>query len=233
MFPLLIIIVIVLFCLVYLAKGSLSFNKRTSIFMNMVKKIEYFLDCSSPWTYLSFRGILELSKLKNFEIVWKPILVGGIFNTTNPSVYESRKNPVIEKLNYSQKDMKDWELVRNITINWPKIFPINSVKAMRGAFYFLDKGGIEDYLESVFSAYWTKGQDISSNDFLAVLIKELGGSPEEFLEFIGTDETKARLIANTQELMDRGGFGSPTFFIDEKDMYFGNDRLQLIEKALD
>lgn len=201
--------------------------------MNMVKKIEYFLDCSSPWTYLSFRGILELSQLKNFEIVWKPILVGGIFNTTNPSVYESRKNPVIEKLNYSQKDMKDWERVRNITINWPKIFPINSVKAMRGAFYFLDKGGIEDYLESVFSAYWTKGQDISSDDFLAMLIKELGGSPAEFLEFIGTDETKARLIANTQELMDRGGFGSPTFFIDEKDMYFGNDRLQLIEKALD
>ena len=201
--------------------------------MDMVKKIEYFLDCSSPWTYLSFRGILELSQLKKFEIVWKPILVGGIFNTTNPSVYESRKNPVVEKLNYSQKDMKDWERVRNITINWPKIFPINSVKAMRGAFYFLDKGGIEDYLESVFSAYWTKGQDISSNDFLAVLIKELGGSPEEFLEFIGTDETKARLIANTQELMDRGGFGSPTFFIDEKDMYFGNDRLQLIEKALD
>ena len=201
--------------------------------MDMVKKIEYFLDCSSPWTYLSFRGILELSQLKKFEIVWKPILVGGIFNTTNPSVYESRKNPVVEKLNYSQKDMKDWERVRNITINWPKIFPINSVKAMRGAFYFLDKGGIEDYLESVFSAYWTKGQDISSDDFLAMLIKELGGSPAEFLEFIGTDETKARLIANTQELMDRGGFGSPTFFIDEKDMYFGNDRLQLIEKALD
>ena len=199
----------------------------------MVKKIEYFLDCSSPWTYLSFRGILELSQLKKFEIVWKPILVGGIFNTTNPSVYESRKNPVVEKLNYSQKDMKDWERVRNITINWPKIFPINSVKAMRGAFYFLDNGGIEDYLESVFSAYWTKGQDISSDDFLAILIKELGGSPEDFLEFIGTDETKARLIANTQELMDRGGFGSPTFFINEKDMYFGNDRLQLIEQALD
>ena len=198
----------------------------------MVKKIEYFLDCSSPWTYLSFRGILELSQLKKFEIVWKPILVGGIFNTTNPSVYESRKNPVIEKLNYSQKDMKDWERVRNITINWPKIFPINSVKAMRGAFYFLDNGGIEDYLESVFSAYWTKGQDISSDDFLAILIKELGGSPEDFLEFIGTDETKARLIANTQELMDRGGFGSPTFFIDEKDMYFGNDRIQLIENKL-
>ena len=66
-----------------------------------MKKIEYYLDCSSPWTYLSFRGILELRKDKKFEIVWKPILVGGIFNSTNPSVYETRKNPVKEKLEYS------------------------------------------------------------------------------------------------------------------------------------
>ena len=70
-----------------------------------MKKIEYYLDCSSPWTYLSFRGILELRKNREFEIIWKPILVGGIFNSTNPSVYESRKNPVKEKLEYSQKDM--------------------------------------------------------------------------------------------------------------------------------
>ena len=56
----------------------------------MKKKLEYFFDCSSPWTYLSFRGILNLAKQKEFEIIWKPILVGGIFNSTNPSVYESR-----------------------------------------------------------------------------------------------------------------------------------------------
>ena len=58
-----------------------------------MKEIEYYLDCSSPWTYLSFEGILELSKRKEFEIVWKPILVGGVFNSINPSVYENRKNP--------------------------------------------------------------------------------------------------------------------------------------------
>ena len=104
-----------------------------------MKKIEYYLDCSSPWTYLSFRGILDLQRKKDFEIVWKPILVGGIFNSINPSVYESRKNPVKEKAAYSQKDLKDWSELRGITINWPKIFPVNSVKAMRGAFYFIDK----------------------------------------------------------------------------------------------
>ena len=62
-----------------------------------------------------------LKKTKDFDIIWKPILVGGIFNSINPSVYESRKNPVKEKLDYSQKDMNDWTKLRGIEINWPKI----------------------------------------------------------------------------------------------------------------
>jgi len=199
----------------------------------MSRKLEYFFDCSSPWTYLSFRGILELRKNKEFEIIWKPILVGGIFNSTNPSVYESRKNPVKEKLEYSQKDMADWAAERNIQFNWPKIFPINSVKSMRGSFYFLDKNqNIEEYLEKVFKAYWTEGKDISSNDCLKDIVTSLSASADDFIEFIDLPETKKRLVDNTQELMDRNGFGSPTFFLDTDDMYFGNDRIQLIENKL-
>lgn len=199
----------------------------------MSRKLEYFFDCSSPWTYLSFRGILELRKNKEFEIIWKPILVGGIFNSTNPSVYESRKNPVKEKLEYSQKDMADWAAERNIQFNWPKIFPINSVKSMRGSFYFLDKNqNIEEYLEKVFKAYWTEGKDISSNDCLKDIVTSLSASADDFMEFIDLPETKKRLVDNTQELMDRNGFGSPTFFLDTEDMYFGNDRIQLIGNKL-
>ena len=197
-----------------------------------MKEIEYFLDCSSPWTYLSFRGILELEKKKEFKIVWKPILVGGIFNSINPSVYETRKNPVKEKMDYSQKDLQDWAALRDININWPKIFPINSVKAMRGAFYFIDKAGIEGYLESIFQSYWTNGKDISDIKTLLEIAESSGAIPKEFLDFIDSSEAKQRLIQNTQELMDRGGFGSPTFFIDNTDMYFGNDRIQLIESVL-
>ena len=199
----------------------------------MTRQIEYFLDCSSPWTYLSFKGIIDLKKVKDFEIVWKPILVGGIFNSINPSVYESRKHPVKEKLEYSQKDMADWAKLRGIEFNWPKIFPINSVKAMRGAFYFLDHSkDIEAYLNSIFKAYWTDGSDISDDQFLKELTDSHEVSSGEFLNFINLPETKARLIENTQELMTRGGFGSPTFFVNEEDMYFGNDRIQLIEKLL-
>ena len=198
----------------------------------MSNKVEYFLDCSSPWTYLSFKGIQELSKRKSFEIIWKPILVGGIFNTINPSVYESRQNPIKEKLVYSQKDLDDWSKSRGLNITMPKVFPVKSVKAMRGSFFFQDAGKIEDYLEAVFYAYWTEGKDISEDDVLKSIVDQLDGSAEEYFDFIKTPEAKERLISNTQELMDRGGFGSPTFFLNEDDMYFGNDRIQLLEEKL-
>ena len=198
----------------------------------MSNKVEYFLDCSSPWTYLSFRGMQELSKQKSFEIIWKPILVGGIFNTINPSVYESRQNPIKEKLVYSQKDLDDWSKSRGLDITMPKIFPVNSVKAMRGAFFFQDAGKIEDYLEAVFYAYWTEGKDISDDNILKSIVDQLNSSAEEYFDFIKTPEAKERLISNTQELMDRGGFGSPTFFLNKDDMYFGNDRIQLLEEKL-
>lgn len=198
----------------------------------MSNKIEYFLDCSSPWTYLSFRGMQELSKRKSFEIIWKPILVGGIFNTINPSVYESRQNPIKEKLVYSQKDLDDWSKSRGLDITMPKIFPVNSVKAMRGSFFFQDADKIEDYLEAVFYAYWIEGKDISDDNILKSIVDQLNSSVEEYFDFIKTPEAKERLISNTQELMDRGGFGSPTFFLNKDDMYFGNDRIQLLEEKL-
>ena len=198
----------------------------------MSNKVEYFLDCSSPWTYLSFKGIQELSKRKSFEIIWKPILVGGIFNTINPSVYESRQNPIKEKLVYSQKDLEDWSKLRGLDITMPKVFPVNSVKAMRGSFFFQDAGKIEDYLEAVFYAYWTEGKDISDDKILKSIVDQLNSSAEEYFDFIKTPEAKERLISNTQELMDRGGFGSPTFFLNKDDMYFGNDRIQLLEEKL-
>ena len=195
-----------------------------------MREIEYYFDCSSPWTYLSFKGILELSNRYEFDIIWKPILVGGVFNSNNPSVYESRKNPVKEKSIYSQKDLSDWAKIRGIEINWPKIFPVNSVKAMRGSFYALQESQIEEYVELVFNSYWSKGKDISSIEVLLDLIKNLNWDANSFIRYIEEQSTKKMLMDNTQELIDRGGFGSPTFFVNKEDIFFGNDRLYLIEE---
>jgi len=198
----------------------------------MTNKLEFFYDCSSPWTYLAFEGIEPLSKRQNYQLIWKPILVGGIFNLTNPSVYESRSNPVKEKLAYSQKDMKDWSKVRGVEFNWPDIFPINSVKAMRGSFFAINEGLVVEYSREVFRSYWTDGKDISNTDVLSEIVESLGMDAVKFLEFIDEDKTKEALKKNTQELIERGGFGSPTIYLNETDMYFGNDRLHLIEELI-
>ena len=198
----------------------------------MTNKLEFFYDCSSPWTYLAFEGIEPLSKRQNYQLIWKPILVGGIFNLTNPSVYESRSNPVKEKLAYSQKDMKDWSKVRGVEFNWPDIFPINSVKAMRGSFFAINEGLVIEYSREVFRSYWTDGKDISNTDVLSEIVESLGMDAVKFLEFIDEDKTKEALKKNTQELIERGGFGSPTIYLNETDMYFGNDRLHLIEELI-
>ena len=195
-------------------------------------RLEFFFDCSSPWTYLAFKEIENLCSRLNLELVWRPILVGGIFNTINPSVYESRSNPVKPKATYSQKDLKDWSSIRGIKVNWPDIFPVNSVKAMRGVFFALDKNEVSKYVESVFYSYWTKNLDISLDEVMTEIVEGLGWDSEEFISFINLDSTKESLKINTEELAKRGGFGSPTMFINKDNMFFGNDRLSLIDELL-
>ena len=201
--------------------------------MNNTKgKLEFFFDCSSPWTYLAFKEIENLCSRLNLELVWKPILVGGIFNTINPSVYESRSNPVKPKASYSQKDLNDWSLIRGITVNWPDVFPVNSVKAMRGVFFALERNKVSEYVELVFYSYWTNNLDISLDKVLAKIVEELAWSSDKFISYINLESTKEALKLNTEELAKRGGFGSPTMFIDGENMFFGNDRLNLIEELL-
>jgi len=199
---------------------------------NTKSKLEFFFDCSSPWTYLAFKEIENLCSRLNLELVWKPILVGGIFNTINPSVYESRSNPVKPKASYSQKDLNDWSLIRGITVNWPDVFPVNSVKAMRGVFFALERNKVSEYAELVFYSYWTNNLDISLDKVLAKIVEELGWSSDKFISYINLESTKEALKLNTEELAKRGGFGSPTMFVDDKNMFFGNDRLNLIEELL-
>lgn len=195
-------------------------------------RIECFFDCSSPWTWLGFEGLLELAEYHEFEIHWRPFLVGGVFNSVNPGVYEQRRAPVPAKAAYAAKDLADWAAFRGLRIGQPEVFPVNSVKAMRGAFQADREGLLVPYARSVFQTYWTDLQDISREDVLVRVVESVGLDRQAYLDWIGSDEARQALRENTDELIARGGFGSPTFFVDGDDMYFGNDRLPLIERRL-
>ncbi|MCC5871006.1 MAG: 2-hydroxychromene-2-carboxylate isomerase [Gammaproteobacteria bacterium] len=195
-------------------------------------RLECFFDCSSPWTYLAFEGVVPLAERLGVDITWRPFLVGGVFNSVNPSVYESRERPVPVKARYYAKDLKDWARYRGLAIGQPPVFPVNSVKVMRGAFLAEREGLLVPYARRVFEAYWGDLLDISQDEVITPLLADVGLDASAFYDWIGRPEAKQALRENTDELIARGGFGSPTFYIDTDDMYFGNDRLPLIERAL-
>ena len=195
--------------------------------------IEVFFDCSSPWTYLAFHNIQPIAKEFDEQITWRPILVGGIFNSINPSVYESRKSPVPAKAKYSKKDLADWARSADLKIVMPpRVFPVNSVKAMRGCIWLAPEGKLVQFATAVFEAYWGDDLDISQDAVLAGICERVGVDHEAFFNGIADPAVKEQLKINTDEVMTRGGFGSPTIYIDRTDMYFGNDRMPLIREAL-
>jgi len=195
--------------------------------------IEFFFDCSSPWTWLAFHNLQPLARELGVTVEWRPILVGGVFNAVNPSVYEFRERGVPAKQAYLKKDLADWARLAGLTIRFPPaVFPVNSVKAMRGCLFLEPAGKLLPFASAVFEAYWARDQDISQDDVLATICAGLGVDAEAFFAGIGDPAVKAALKANTDELIARGGFGSPTMFVDHDDMYFGNDRLGLVREAV-
>ena len=190
--------------------------------------LEFFFDCSSPWTYLAFEQIQRSTEGLEVSVEWRPFLVGGVFNTVNPSVYENRQKPVVPKAAYYSKDLQDWANYVGIKIGSPPVFPVNSVKAMRGAFVAIEQGCLIGYARTVFERYWGELEDISQDAILKPIVEGAGMDVDEFYGKITSQPYKDKLRANTEELIERGGFGSPTMFLDGDDMYFGNDRIPLV-----
>jgi 2-hydroxychromene-2-carboxylate isomerase len=195
--------------------------------------VELFFDCSSPWTYFAFHNMLLLQKELGIEVAWRPILVGGVFNAVNPSVHNSREKPVPLKQAYGKKDQQDWARFLGIPMHYrPTVFPVNSVKAMRGCILLESEGKLVPFALATFAAYWGDDKDISQVPVLTEICDKVGVDAATLLAGIEQQAIKDTLRANTQELMDRGGFGSPTMFVGGDDMYFGNDRMPLVRDAV-
>jgi 2-hydroxychromene-2-carboxylate isomerase len=197
-------------------------------------KLECFYDCTSPWTYLAFTGLQPIAQRYAVAIEWRPVLVGGIFNAVNQDLYAQREAAFGNKrrMNYMMKDLADWAELRGIEINWPSFHPSNAVKCMRGCFVAEQQGLLLEYSKALFEAYWGRCEDVGDEDVLSAIVSELGMEAGDFLQRIGEPEIKNQLRANTDEVIERGAYGSPTIYINGDDMYFGNDRLPLIEKKL-
>lgn len=198
--------------------------------------IDFFFDVSSPWTYLAFRNIQPMARELDVAINWRPVLVGGIFNTVNQRMYASREDSTSPRNRYMLKDLQDCAQQTGVQIVFPpKVFPVNSVKAMRGCIWLACDAKSQSlymaFVEATFAAYFTRQEDISQDAVLASICRQTGVDADAFLAGIAQPEIKNALKANTDEAMQRGAFGVPSFFVGD-DMYFGNDRLELLRLAV-
>lgn len=198
--------------------------------------IEFFFDCSSPWTYIAFRNLQSLAAELKESIIWRPVLVGGIFNSVNKGIYIAREDMNSPKNRYMLKDVQDSAREAGLSIVFPpKVFPVNSVKAMRGCLWIAQDALAQNhylaFVEATFAAYFGREEDISQDEVLVAICQQVGINAETFLAGIARPDIKEQLKANTDEAIRRGAFGSPTIYVGD-DMYFGNDRLPLVRSAV-
>lgn len=197
-------------------------------------RIEFFYDLSSPWTYLGFLNVQKLVERTGESIRYRPILVGGVFTAVNPAVYALRETPDAPRMRFMAKVLHDWAAWSGVKLNFPTQYhPAKSVNAMRMACALEDdQSALIKFSRAAFDAYFLHGQNLDDPQLLVTAANAAGLDGERLRALSQTDAVKAKLRANTDEVIARGAFGSPTIFVDRDKMFFGNDQLPLVEFAL-
>lgn len=184
----------------------------------MSQKVEFFYDIASPYSFLAALMVPRLEALA--EVEWRPFLIGGVFKASNNVMPAA--NPC--KGQYMLQDLKRLFAYYNEPFKFPSRFPMNSLQAMR-CITALPVAERPAASLKLYRAYWAEDKDLGDP---AVLAELLGA---EVVARAGDEAVKAELKAATESAATRGAFGAPTFFVGD-DLYFGEDRVFLIEDAL-
>jgi len=200
----------------------------------VVAKLTFFYDLSSPWTYLAFNNIQSIIEETQARVVWRPFLVGGVFNAVNQGVYAARSNPTDPKVIHTFTWLHEWAALADLPLKFPtEHHPIKSVLAMRACCALeSEQDTLYAFSHAVFKAYFTHGRNIDDLSVVADVANTLGIDGERLVDRAGEQVIKDRLRANTQEAITKGAFGSPTMIVNEDRLYFGNDQLPLVRQAL-
>jgi len=192
--------------------------------------VDYYFDYCCPWTYLSFKRLIQTTTRTASAINWKPVLIADIEAEIGPKI--DSRTLYSSEINYENKDLQDWANYCGL-----KIIPRNddskktSIKALCGALFALEANKIDAYSGLVFDAYFADLKDIANHDILTEIATNLELDLQGFQSAIDSIQSVEQLKKNAAELVERGGFGSPTMFVGD-DMYFGNDRMPLVEFSI-
>jgi 2-hydroxychromene-2-carboxylate isomerase len=186
-----------------------------------------YWDFSSPFAYLGSTQAEKLAARTGATLAWRPMLLGGLFRSIGQADAPiATFSPAKQK--YVLEDMKRWAAFWDVPFSFPSRFPMMTLKAMR-TYLALPEERRKDFREKTFRAYWAEDLDIADD---AVLRQLVGQGADEVLARTQDPAVKKELVDATQRAVDAGVFGAPTWIVDGKELFWGQDRLQLVERAL-
>lgn len=189
--------------------------------------LEVYFDFSSPFAYLGCTQAEALAERTGAKLVWQPMLLGGLFKEIG-QVGVPMASWSAAKQEHTYKDLHRWADYWGVPFKFSSHFPLNTVKPMR-CYLALPEEKKADFRKRAFAAAWAEDRNLSDD---AVLKELLGDGADAILAKTQEPAIKEQLIAQTKKAKDLGAFGAPTWVVDGKELYWGQDRIVLVERAL-
>ena len=191
--------------------------------------VDFYFDVVSSASYLAYTQLPGIARRCGAKIAWKPMLLGAVLQTTGNQGPASIK----AKARWMEADMHRWAKRYGVPFQRNPDFPINSMTLMRGAVGMLAAGEEEflKYVDCVMQAMWGKGLNLGIREHMVAVLEAAGFDIRQFDAMVTQPEVKAALKRNSDEAVERGAFGAPTFFVGNE-MFWGQDRLDFVEESL-
>ena len=195
----------------------------------MTKTLEFFFDLGSPASYLAWTQLPALCASTGATLHYRPMLLGGVFQATG----NSSPAAVPAKGRYMATDLLRHARRYGVPFAFNPHFPINTLALMRGAIGYQMQlpEDFARYLEALFNALWVDQRNLADDAVLGPILEAAGLDVQQYQAMISDDQVKGALKASTEEAVQRGVFGAPTFFVGDE-MYFGQDRLEFVTETL-
>ena len=198
----------------------------------MTKQVDFYFDFASPNAYLSHKVVSGIEERTGAKFNYIPVLLGGIFKATNNKPPMEAFFGIMNKNEYQSIEMQRFKERHGIDkFKMNPHFPVISLQIIRGAVGAQKDGYLDKYIDEVLKHMWEEPKKMDDPDVIKEALTESGFDAERLMEQMQDPEIKAQLISNTEEAVNRGTFGIPTFFVGEE-IFFGKDTLWQVEELL-
>src|SRR6476619_876007 len=195
-------------------------------------KVEFMFDFGSPNAYLAEKVIPKIESRTGVKFAYVPVLLGGIYKLTNnrsPAEYLAgiKNTPEFMELE-TERFIRRHDIT---TFHKNPFFPVNTLQLMRGAVAAQFEGVFEPYFRAAYHHMWEEPKKMDDLEIFRSAFISSGIDIDRLIARAQQDDVKKRLIENTTDAVNRGAFGSPTFFVGEE-MFFGKDQLRDVEESI-